>query len=182
MKITLSELRQLVKRVIKEEVQNAAPDVNWQKIYSGLEKYGSSSLTGQYGGEVPILFLNWGNPKYTPYMDTFTQYGDTNLKIFSDPDMETINDWALGISNYGLGFEALDSPLGNQNLKKFESMIGSIGFSTDSKHYMRKTFTKRGKSTVVIIYRISNWLKYNPDTVISTVKRIISSMKSSNKK
>jgi hypothetical protein len=180
MKIKLSELRQIVSTIIKEEVQNAAPDVNWQKIYSGLKDYGRHSLTGQYGGEVPILQLTWGKAKYTRYMSDFVEYGKTDLKISSSFN-ETINDWALGISNYGLGFEALDSPLGNQNLKKFESMIGSIGFRTDSKHYMRKTFTKGGKSTAVIIYKVSDWLKHNPDTVISTVKSIIGSMQSSGK-
>lgn len=175
MKITLSELREIIREVIQEETQI---DINWQKIYSGLKKYDNSSLTGQYGGEVPILQLTWGNAKYTHKMDRFAQYGDANLKIPSSYN-GIINDWALGISNYGLGFEALDSPLGNQNLKKFESMIGSIGFSTDSKSYMRKIFTKGDKSTVVIIYRVGNWLKYDPNTVISTVKGIIGSMQSS---
>lgn len=171
MKITLSELREIIREVIQEEAQI---DINWQKIFPALRGYKSPSVLGQYGGESPSMQLNWGNNKYTAYIGDFTQDGDTNLKISSSFN-ELVSDWGLSITNDGLGFESLD----NQNLKTFESMIGSLGLPTDSKSYMRKIFTKGGKSTVVIMYRVGNWLKYDPNTVISTIKGIIGSMRSS---
>ena len=171
MKITLSELREIIREVIIEETQI---DVNWQKIYPILRGYKSPSLTGQYGGESPILQLSWGNNKYTAYLDSFTQRGDTNLKIASSFN-DLASDWGLAITNNGLGFESLD----NENLKKFESIIGSLGLPMDSKSYMRKSFTKGGKTTVVIMYRVSNWLKYDPNAVVGVIKSIIDSMRSS---
>ena len=171
MKITLSELRELIREVIQEEAQI---DINWQKIFPVLRGYKSPSVLGQYGGESPSMQLSWGNNKYTSYISNFTQGGDSNLKIPSSFN-ELVSDWGLAITNDGLGFESLD----NENLKKFESIIGSLGLPTDSKSYMRKVFTKGGKTTVVIMYRVSNWLKYDPNAVIGVIKSIIDSMKSS---
>lgn len=156
MKIKLSELRQLVKGVIREEVQNAAPeepttDVNWQKIYPALKGYKNpKEQSGTYNGE-SFQEMTWGIGAKEYWIEFV---------------------WGLSITNDGLSFESLD----NQNLKTFESLVGSLGLPTDSKSYMRKSTTKNGTPAILIMYRVGDWSKYDSNTIISTVKKIIDSM------
>lgn len=153
MKIKLSELRQIVKSIIREETAPAdpQPDANWQKIYPTLKSYKNPlAQNGKYDGK-PFQQLQWGIGA-TQYWIEFV--------------------WELTISNSTLSFTSLD----NENLKTFESLVSSLGLPTDSENYMRKSLTKDGKPAVLILYHVGDWSKYDPNTIISTVKKIIDSM------
>lgn len=147
----VAEIRKIVKALVKEQTAPAAPqpDVNWQKIYSALKAYKNPlEQSGTYNG-APFTRLRWGIHQY--YLEFV---------------------WDLDITSNSVSFTSLD----NQNLKTFESLIGSLGFPTDSRNYMRKSITKDGKPAFTIIYNVDDWSKYDPNTVISTYKKIIDSM------
>jgi hypothetical protein len=101
MKIKLSELRHLVKKIIKEEVESEQTyDPRWIKLFSVLKLIGTPKTqeykyTGKDGKQIQIQDLKWGSSYYpTDYVIGMDSATERFYFISKDPKKLTeIKNW-----------------------------------------------------------------------------------------
>jgi hypothetical protein len=148
-RLTESDLVRIVKRVInekEEESQNMLPDKNWLTIYNGLKTVTDSS------GNMPKIITFIDDDGINP-----TNKKITSLNWGNHSDAGKKKNWGLSMSSddQELGFSTKDETTS----KKYENLTGQKCYKSPS------------------YYSHELPLNYsNPETVISTVKKLVKGM------